>query len=187
MAADPESFEREALVHMPALYRTARRLTGNDKDAEDLVQETFLRAFRFWNQFEQGTNARAWLFKILHNVHINTYHQKTRNVAQVSLDGTEEFFLYNHLAEGEKQSDLNPEEEVLSRIWDTEVLEALEKLPHDFKVVVLLADVEEFSYKEIAEIVGCPIGTVRSRLARGRRALQRLLWDYMQKRESIPG
>ncbi len=187
MAGDPESFEKEALIHMPALYRTARRLTGNDKDAEDLVQETYLRAFRFWNQFQSGTNARAWLFKILHNVHINSFHQKARNPAQVSLEGTEDFFLYNHLNDGGGNGEKGPEEEVLSRIWDTEIKEALEKLPPEFKMVVLLADVEECSYKEIAEIMGCPIGTVRSRLARGRRALQKLLWDYMQKRESIPG
>ncbi|HEY3999282.1 MAG TPA: sigma-70 family RNA polymerase sigma factor, partial [Candidatus Xenobia bacterium] len=124
---------------------------------------------------------------ILHNVHINTFHQKSRNPASVSLEGTEDFFLYNHLADQGGGGEKGPEEEVLGRIWDTEIKEALEKLPPEFKMVVLLADVEEFSYKEIAEIMGCPIGTVRSRLARGRRALQKLLWDYMQKRESIPG
>jgi RNA polymerase sigma-70 factor (ECF subfamily) len=176
-----DSFEREALVHMPALFRSARRVTGNDRDAEDLVQDTFLRAFRFWGHFRTGTNARAWLFKIMHNVHINRFHQKTRSPSQVSLEAVEDYFLYTHQLES---NDEGPEKAVLRGIWDREVTQALDRLPPDFKRVVLLADVGELTYQEIANIVGCPVGTVRSRLSRGRNQLQRLLADYHRRREA---
>lgn len=180
---DPAAFEREALTHMDAVYRVARRMTANDRDAEDLVQETYLRAFRFFHQFEPGTNCRAWLMRILHNVRITTWQRRTRAPATVSLDATEDFFLYSHLRES--SSDPSPEDVVLAGTWDHEIRAALDRLPPEFRSVVVMCDVEELTYKEIARILGIPIGTVRSRLARGRRLLQRLLWDYLRERNLV--
>lgn len=177
---DPAIFEREAIVHLDSLYRTARRLTGNEKDAEDLVQETMLRGYRFFHQFQPGTNCRAWLMCILHNVHINSVNRRARSPLTLSMDATEEFMLYGRMADGLDGGAPGPEEQVLSRVWNHEILEALDRLPAEYRNVVVLCDVEELQYKEIAQILNVPIGTVRSRLARGRRLMARFLADFMK-------
>ncbi len=177
--ASAASIEEEALQHVDALYRTALRMTRNPQDAEDLVQETYFRAFRSAHQFQPGTNLRAWLFKILTNSFINQYRRRARNPQSTSLDDVEEFYLYNHLVDsGVQPESPNPEATVIDRFAEADVIRALEQLPMEFRQVVLLADVEGFSYKEIADIVGIPVGTVMSRLHRGRRRLQKELWDY---------
>jgi RNA polymerase sigma-70 factor (ECF subfamily) len=176
-----ERLETEALTHLDALYRTALRLSRNAQDAEDLVQETYLNAFRSLDRFEEGTNLRAWLFRILNNAFISQYRRRKRRPSS-SLDDVTEFYLYDHLADGAiNPTPENPEQEVLSRIGDERVLSALEELPVEFRQVELLADVEGFSYKEIADILGIPIGTVMSRLYRARRRLQKVLWQEAQE------
>jgi RNA polymerase sigma-70 factor (ECF subfamily) len=172
-------FEQEALKHLDALYRTALRMTRNPQDAEDLVQDTFLRAYRFFDQFQPGTNLRAWLFKILTNSYINSYRKTAAEPKSTSLDDTEEFSLYHQMARESQDGSLgwHVEAEVLDRFAEEDIREAIEKLPDAFRMTVLLADVEGFSYKEIAEITGVSKGTVMSRLFRGRRLLQKALWD----------
>jgi len=172
-----ERLETEALTHLDALYRTALRLSRNPQDAEDLVQEAYLNAFRALDRFEEGTNLRAWLFRILNNAFISQYRRRKRRPSS-SLDDVTEYYLYDHMAEGGvAPQPENPEREVLTRIGDDAVLQALEELPVEFRQVELLADVEGFSYREIADILGIPIGTVMSRLYRARRRLQKLLWE----------
>jgi RNA polymerase sigma-70 factor (ECF subfamily) len=175
-------FEDIAIPYMSPMYRTALRLTRNEKDAEDLLQEAFLRAYKSFHQFQLGTNIKAWLFKILTNLHINRYQKQARRPNSVSYDDLEEFYLYNQLL----QKDIflntnNIEEELLNNLFDTEVKEAIEKLPWEFRITVLLADIEGFRYQEIADILNCPIGTVRSRLSRGRRLLEKYLWEYFDR------
>jgi RNA polymerase sigma-70 factor (ECF subfamily) len=168
--------QEEALSHIDSLYRTAVRMTRNPADAEDLVQETYLRAFRSIDRFTPGTNLRAWLFKILTNAFINEYRKRTRQPRNTSLDDVEEYYVYAHLIDsGIQPESRGPEEEVLAGITDDNVVAALESLSEDFRQVVLLADVEGFAYREIADILDIPIGTVMSRLHRARRRLQRLL------------
>ncbi len=179
MAKDP--FETEALSHLDALYRTALRMTRSEADAEDLVQETFIRAFRFRDQFEMGTNMKAWLFRILTNTFINSYRRKAAQPEQTELDDVDEFSLYRHMTEGRAASSSpDPEAELLNSVVDTEVTDALGELPEKFRSVVLL-DVEGFSYKEIAEMLGIPIGTVMSRLHRGRKFLQKRLLEHAKE------
>lgn len=174
--AERRQIEADALSHIDALYRTALRLAGNAADAEDLVQETYLRAFRSLNQFQAGTNLRAWLFKILTNAFINDYRKRARRPRSTSLDNVEDYYLYTHLIDsGIQPSSATPEDVVLAGITDDAVIHALESLPVEFRQVVLLADVEGFAYREIAEIMGIPVGTVMSRLHRARRRLQRSL------------
>ena len=180
MAAD--EFETEALRHLDALYRTALRMTRSEADAEDLVQETYIRAFRFKDQFTLGTNMKAWLFRILTNTFINTYRRKAAQPDVTDLDGVDEFSLYRRMADDRAASSSpDPEAELLSRVVDTEVTDALEELPEKFRTTVLL-DVEGFSYKEIAEMLSIPIGTVMSRLHRGRKFLQKRLYDLARER-----
>ncbi|HET8630846.1 MAG TPA: sigma-70 family RNA polymerase sigma factor [Thermomicrobiales bacterium] len=171
-----ERLEAEALTYLDALYRTALRLSRNPQDAEDLVQETYLNAFRALDRFEEGTNLRAWLFRILNNAFISHYRRRKRRPSS-SLDDVSDFYLYDHLVDrpGAAPGE-NPEQEVLNRIGDEAILGALEELPVEFRQVELLADVEGFSYREIADILGIPIGTVMSRLYRARRRLQKVLW-----------
>lgn len=170
--------EQEALEHIDALYRTALRMTRNAADAEDLVQEVYLRAFRSLHQFTEGTNLRAWLFRILTNTYINDYRRRQRRPTSASLDDIEEFYLYDHLIDsGVQPSVERPEDIVLSKLSVDSVIGAIEELPEEFRQVVLLADVEGFSYRDIASIVDIPIGTVMSRLYRARRRLQRQLYD----------
>ncbi|HEY9325198.1 MAG TPA: sigma-70 family RNA polymerase sigma factor [Candidatus Limnocylindria bacterium] len=180
MASD--EFEAEALRHLDALYRTALRMTRSEADAEDLVQETYIRAFRFRDQFTLGTNMKAWLFRILTNTFINTYRRKTAQPEVTDLDGIDEFSLYRRMADDRAASTSpDPEAELLNSVVDTEVTNALEELPEKFRTTVLL-DVEGFSYKEIAEMLAIPIGTVMSRLHRGRKFLQKRLYDLARER-----
>ena len=180
MASD--EFEAEALRHLDALYRTALRMTRSEADAEDLVQETYIRAFRFKDQFTLGTNMKAWLFRILTNTFINIYRRKTAQPEVTDLDGIDEFSLYRRMADDRAASTSpDPEAELLNSVVDTEVTDALEELPEKFRTTVLL-DVEGFSYKEIAEMLAIPIGTVMSRLHRGRKFLQKRLYDLARER-----
>ena len=180
MSSDP--FETEALSFLDALYRTALRMTRSEADAEDLVQETYIRAFRFREQFTPGTNLKAWLFRILTNTFINTYRRKTAQPEVTDLDGIDEFSLYRRMADDRAASTSpDPEAELLNSVVDTEVTDALEELPEKFRTTVLL-DVEGFSYKEIAEMLSIPIGTVMSRLHRGRKFLQKRLYDLARER-----
>jgi len=177
-----DEFEAEALRHLDALYRTALRMTRSEADAEDLVQETYIRALRFREQFTLGTNMKAWLFRILTNTFINTYRRKTAQPEVTDLEGIDEFSLYRRMADDRAASSSpDPEAELLNSVVDTEVTDALEALPEKFRTTVLL-DVEGFSYKEIAEMLGIPIGTVMSRLHRGRKFLQKRLYDLARER-----
>jgi RNA polymerase sigma-70 factor, ECF subfamily len=176
-AASRAQFEEEALKHLDALYRTALRMTRNPSDAEDLVQDALVRAYRFYDRFEPGTNFRAWLFKILTNTYINSYRRKQGRPPESSLEDTEEFFLYNQLSNdaGERLTDV--EDTVLDRLGADAIQKAIDRLPPQFRTTVQLSDVEGLSYAEIAEATGVAKGTVMSRLFRGRRLLQRALWD----------
>lgn len=175
----PTAFDVAAAPHFDALYRTARRMTGNEQDAEDLVQETVMRGYRAWDRFTPGTNVRAWLFRILMNNYITRYRRRVAEPRTTSLDDAEEFFLYNHIdRQRDEHLQASAEDEALGQLVDVDVRQAIEKLPEQFRVAVLLADVEDFSYREIADITGTKIGTVMSRIARGRRLLQKYLYDY---------
>jgi RNA polymerase sigma-70 factor (ECF subfamily) len=181
--ADPATFADQAMPHMGSLYTAALRMTRNPSDAEDLVQETYLKAFRAFGGFQEGTNLKAWLYKILTNTFINTYRSRKRRPEQTELDEVEDLYLYRRLGGLEAvTANRSAEEEVLDRFTDDDVKQALEELPEQFRMAVLLADVEGFSYKEIAEILDVPIGTVMSRLHRGRKALQKTLHDVGARR-----
>jgi RNA polymerase sigma-70 factor (ECF subfamily) len=181
--ADRERFVEQAMEHMPSLYSAALRMTRNPTEAEDLVQETYLKAYRAFDSFQEGTNLKAWLYKILTNTFINAYRARRRRPEQSELDDVEDLYLYRRLGGLEAAAaGRSAEEEVMDLFTDTEVKEALESLPEQFRMAVLLADVEGFSYKEIAEIMDVPIGTVMSRIHRGRRALQKALYDFGEAR-----
>ncbi len=175
-----ERFESEALPLLRELYGAALRLTRNPSDAEDLVQDTYLRAYRAFDSFEEGTNLRAWLYRILTNAFINQYRKRQRQPQTVSEDELPEWYLYDRLAE--QDAEASAEAQVLESLPDEDVQRALADLPEQFRLAVLLADVEGFSYREIADILEVPIGTVMSRLHRGRRALEKRLWDVMRER-----
>jgi RNA polymerase sigma-70 factor (ECF subfamily) len=169
-------FEELTLPHLDPLYSAALRLTKNDRDAEDLVQDTFLRAYRFFDKFERGTNIKAWLFRILTNAFINRYRRSVRErdiVEGSEKEAVQERFVSRRATEYAS----NPEQYLFDRLLSDDVLRAIDELPIDFRLVVILADLQDFSYNEIAEIVGCPVGTVMSRLYRGRKLLQRKLRD----------
>ena len=158
---------------MPSLYAAALRMTRNPSDAEDLVQETYLRAYRGFGGFQEGTNLKAWLYRILTNTYINTYRAKKRRPDETELDEVEDLYLYRRIGGLEAaMAGRSAEDELLERFTDAEVKEAIESLPENFRLAVLLADVEGFAYKEIAEILDIPIGTVMSRLHRARRILK---------------
>ena len=185
--AQQEDFSEDALPYMGALYSAALRLTRNPSDAEDLVQETYLRAYRAYDSFQEGTNLRAWLYRILTNTFINWYRSRQRRPNEVDVDEVEDLYLYRRLGRGEVGTAArSTETEVLERFGDEEVREALDALPENFRLAVYLADVEGFSYQEIADIMGTPIGTVMSRIHRGRRALQKSLYDYARQRGLVP-
>jgi RNA polymerase sigma-70 factor (ECF subfamily) len=176
--ADQATFADDAMQHMDALYAAAMRMTRNPADAEDLVQETYLRAYRGYGGFEEGTNLRAWLFRILTNAYINRYRAKQRRPDETELDEVEELLLYRRMADIAPGIGRSAEDELLDGFSEAEVKTALEELPEQFLPAVLLADVEGFSYQEIADILDIPIGTVMSRLHRGRKALQKRLYDF---------
>jgi RNA polymerase sigma-70 factor (ECF subfamily) len=186
--ADPATFSDLAMPYMGPLYSAALRMTRNPADAEDLVQETYLRAYRAFDSFQEGTNLKAWLYRILTNTFINQYRAAKRRPEQSDIEDVEDLYLYRRLGGLEAaMAGRSPEAEVLEGIPDTEVKEALESLPEQFRMAVLLADVEGFAYKEIAEILEIPIGTVMSRLHRGRKQLQKRLWEYAVERGLATG
>jgi RNA polymerase sigma-70 factor (ECF subfamily) len=186
--ADQARFAEQAMEYMGSLYSAALRMTRNPADAEDLVQETYLKAYRGFGSFKEGTNLKAWLYRILTNTFINSYRARRRRPEQTELDDVEDLYLYRRLGGLEAVSaGRSAEEEVLEHFTEGEVKAAVEELPEQFRLAVLLADVEGFSYKEIAEILDIPIGTVMSRLHRGRKALQKTLHDFgMQRRLVSP-
>jgi RNA polymerase sigma-70 factor (ECF subfamily) len=172
-----EQFEALALQHLDPLYSSALRLTKNERDAEDLVQDTFLRAFRFFDKFERGTNIKAWLFKILTNTFINRYRRSVKE--RTIVEGSEREAVHERFISREAtEYAADPERYFFDRLLSDDVLRAVDALPIDFRMVVILADLQDFSYKEIAEIMDVPVGTVMSRLYRGRRLLQKALAGY---------
>jgi RNA polymerase sigma-70 factor (ECF subfamily) len=179
--ADQADFAEQATPYLDQLYAAAMRMTRNPADAEDLVQETFIRAYRGFGGFQDGTNLRAWLYRILTNTFINTYRAKQRRPQETDLGDMEDLYLYRRIGQVNPAS-VSAEDQLLDLFTDDEVKAALEELPEAFRLPVLLADVEEFSYKEIAEMLDIPIGTVMSRLHRGRKAMHKRLFDFAQAR-----
>lgn len=183
MIADQATFAAQAMPFMDSLYGAALRMTRSPADAEDLVQETYLKAYRGFGGFEQDTNLKAWLYRILTNTYINSYRAKSRRPQESDLEEVEDLYLYRRLGGLEAATaGRSAEDELLDVYTDDEVKGAIESLPEQFRMPVLLADVEGFSYKEIADILDIPIGTVMSRLHRGRKGLQKKLWDYAVER-----
>ena len=185
--ADRARFAEEALPLAPQLYSAAMRMTRNNADAEDLVQETYLKGYRSYATFEEGTNLRAWLFRILTNTYINSYRTKQRRPEETDLDSIEDFYLYRRIGGLEEAlASRSAEDELMDLFTDDEVKQALEDLPENFRLPVLLADVEGFSYKEIAELLVIPTGTVMSRRHRGRKAMQKALFTFAEQRGLVP-
>src|SRR6185312_8690235 len=175
-ARDRVRFEEEALELSDQVYRVARRLVGSREEADDLVQQTYERAFRSWQQFTPGTNLRAWLLRILTNLNIDRGRRQQRTPPTTSIDEAADYFLYNKL-EAASPDGNHDEERVLERLSQDSIVDALADVPHDFRDVVVLVDIGEFSYADAAQILDIPIGTVMSRLHRGRRILKKNLAD----------
>ena len=174
-----KAFEEEAVPHLSALYNFAVRLAKDREDAADLVQETMLKAFRFFNSFEKGTNCKAWLFRIMKNSYINRYRKTSKAPDTVEYDAVEEFYDTIKASTVETST---LEDELFNQALDDQVSEAIQNLPDDFRTVINLCDIEGFTYEEIAEFIDCPIGTVRSRLHRARKILAASLSDYARER-----
>ncbi len=175
-------FEREAIPHMNAVYNFALRMTGDEDDANDLVQETYLKAFRFFDKFEKGTNCKAWLFRILKNSYINDYRKAVKEPNKVDYEDVQNFY------ENVKSDEINSkhyEQDAFSNLLDDEITKVLSALPEDFRTAIILSDIEGFTYEEIADFVDIPVGTVRSRLHRARKMLYAQLYDYAKDKGYI--
>ena len=188
----PESklkeFELEALEYIDSLFNVAMRMTRNKDDAEDLVQETYLKMHRFSHTFNEGSNLKAWLFKILRNTFINVFRKKIREPQEIHYTNNEDFYLFNRIADNRTDDSLPGKGTIgIEEYLEEEIKYALDNLPIAFREVVLYSDVEGLSYEEISDIVGCPIGTVKSRLYRARKTLQKLLWDYAKDKGYLKG
>lgn len=170
-----EEFEREAVPHMDSLFNFALKMTGDSDDASDLLQETYLKAFRFWDKFEKGTNCKAWLFRIMKNTYINTYRKNTKEPDKVDYEEIENF--YENIKPSSTDS-AHLEKDIYDNLLDDELSEAISSLPEDFRTVVILCDIEGYTYDEIADFVDVPVGTVRSRLHRARKMLFTKLHKY---------
>jgi RNA polymerase sigma-70 factor (ECF subfamily) len=179
-----QRFQEEALPMLDSLYGAALRMTRNPSDAEDLVQETMLRAYRAFDRFEPGTHLKAWLFRIMTNAYINTYRKRQREPLKLSQDEVEDFDLYQALRNHGLQFAATPESIVLDSLVDSDITDAIDGLREQYRLTVVLSDIEGFNYAEMAEIMAVPMGTVMSRLHRGRRVLQKRLWDVAKDRES---
>jgi RNA polymerase sigma-70 factor (ECF subfamily) len=179
---DRKRFQRDALPLLDSLYAGALRMTRNPADAEDLVQETMLRAYRSFDRFEPGTNLKAWLFRIMTNAYINTYRKRQREPLKVSQDDIEDFDLYQELKNHDPAYSATPESIVLDNLLDSDITQAIDDLPEQFRMAVILSDLEGFTYAEMAAIMGVPMGTVMSRLHRGRKALQKRLLDLAKEK-----
>ena len=185
--ADQATFAEDALPLMDGLYSAAMRMTRNAADAEDLVQETYLKAFNAYERFEEGTNLKAWMYRILTNSYINAYRKKQRRPDESDIDDIEDLYLYRRLGGAESAVlSRSAEDELLEMFGEDEVKLALEDLPEHYRMPILLADVEGFAYKEIAEILDVPIGTVMSRLHRGRKQLQKRLYSFAEEHRLLP-
>jgi RNA polymerase sigma-70 factor, ECF subfamily len=174
-----KDFEKEAIPHMDALYNFALRLTGDEDDADDLVQETYMKAFRFFDKFEKGTNCKAWLYRILKNSYINDYRKTTKEPDKVDYEDVQNFYENVKSDEVETQHYV---QDVFTHLMDDEMSKAITELPEDFRTVIILSDIEGFTYEEIADFVDVPVGTVRSRLHRARKMLYVQLFDYAKNR-----
>lgn len=184
--ADPATFAQDAMPLMDQLYSAALRMTRNAADAEDLVQETYMKAYRAYERFETGTNLKAWMYRILTNSYINRYRAKQRRPDETDIADVEDMYLYRRLGGEQSGIGTSAEESFLSSVTDEAVKQAIESIPENFRMAVLLADVEGFAYKEIAEILDVPIGTVMSRIHRGRKALEKQLHSYAADRNLLP-
>lgn len=183
-----DRFEQLIAEHLDGLYRSALRFTRNATAAEDLVQDVMLKAWRSFHTFQEGTSIRAWLHRILMNAFFDNYRKQAREPEVTDQLDVGDFYLYDKVREGAALGDAgNPEVEVLDRIMDADVRESLESLPVQYRAAVMLSDVQGFTYKEIAEMLGVPVGTVMSRLFRGRHLLQRQLWESARKRHLLKG
>ena len=185
--ADHATFADDAMPLMSGLYSAALRMTRNAADAEDLVQETYLKAYRAYERFEAGTNLKAWMYRILTNTYINAYRKKQRRPDESDIDDVEDLYLYRRIggAEGAVLG-RSAEDELMEMFGEDEVKVALEDLPEHYRLPILLADVEGIAYKEIAEILDIPIGTVMSRLHRGRKQLQKRLHGFAEEHRLLP-
>jgi len=174
-----KNFEKEMLPHMAALYNFALRMAGDPDDAKDLVQETYMKAYRFFDKYAQGTNAKAWLFRIMKNSYINRYRKESKEPDKIDYDDIKDFYA----SVKDSTADNNDlQEKIFGNLFEDEVAKALHELPEDFRTVVILCDIEGYTYEEIADFIEIPIGTVRSRLHRGRKMLRSMLRDYALKR-----
>jgi len=176
-----KTFESEALPHLDSVYRVALRLARDEAQADDLTQETMLKAYRSWHQYKSGTNARAWLLTILRHTFINEYRRSKRAGVTVDIGEIEGFSVFHDV------QDVDPEGTFFNQIVDDEVIRAIDSLPDEFRETLVLSDVEQLSYAEIADVTGVPVGTVKSRLFRARQALQKMLYDYAVEMGYIQG
>lgn len=180
-----KEFEELAMPRLDMLYGTALRMTRDRSDAEDLVQDTYLKAFRAFEQFEPGTNFKAWIFKILTNNYINRFRKDKRTPDSISMDDTPDFYLYDKVMDKDARSSENPEREFLRKFIADDIRRAIGDLPDDYRITFILSDVQGFSYEEIADITETNLGTVKSRLFRARRMLQQALWKYAREQGII--